>query len=454
MKAPVRTLDGQTVAVFGLGRSGLAAAHVALQRGAAVVGTDSRSREHASPELLALESNGVRLCLGGHPEAEFSAVDLCVVSPGVPRLPILDDLAGRGVEIVSELEFGSWFIQAPYAFVGGTNGKSTTTTLLGAMLAGAGSRVFVGGNLGTPICEAVGHDWDVLVVEVSSFQLERTPTVKPNASILLNITEDHLDRYATFADYAAAKGNAFVNQTSEDAAIVPEGDEICLQQARRGGGHVVTFGLTTESDYYIAGKDAIERASGERIALSEVDVHGVHNHQNLLAAFAAARALGARLEVIRAGARAFEPLAHRMRRVRELDGVAYYDDSKATNVGAAVTALLGLTEPACVLIAGGRDKQGSYGPLVAALAKKARAVVLIGEASDVIAQAVGDVVPTLRAASMQEAVLASRRLARRGDAVLLSPACSSFDMFTSYAHRGDVFAQAVLELRDSNFETR
>jgi UDP-N-acetylmuramoylalanine--D-glutamate ligase len=447
MKASVRDLSGQTVAVFGLGRSGIAAAQVALRHDAVVIGTDSRARDQVSAEVLSLEGQGVRLCLGGHPEAEFASVNLCVVSPGVPRLPILDALQARGVELVSELEFGLWFSKAPYAFVGGTNGKSTTTTLLGAMLAAPGRRVFVGGNLGTPVCEAVGQAWDALVIEVSSFQLERTPSVKPRASILLNVTEDHLDRYSTFGDYADAKGNAFVNQSGDDVAIVPAGDDVCLRQARRGQGRTVTFGLTPDLDYYITGREAVERASGQRVGLAEVDLHGIHNYQNFLAAFAAARALGATMEMITAGARAFTPLAHRMHRVRVLDGVSYYDDSKATNVGAAVTAVLGLIEPKCIVIAGGRDKQGSYAPLVEALAKKARALVLVGEASEVIAKAVGDALPIVRAASMQEAVERSQRLAKAGDAVLLSPACSSFDMFTSYAHRGDVFAGAVLDLQ-------
>lgn len=447
MKVPLPELSGQKVAVFGLGRSGIAAARVAASRGATVIGTDSRVRDQVSPEVLALERAGVRLALGGHSEDELAGVTLAVISPGIAPLRIFEHLAQRGAALVSELEFGLWFLDAPVAFIGGTNGKSTTTTLVGAMLEGPGRRVFVGGNLGTPVCEAVGQAWDALVVEVSSFQLERSPSVKPKASILLNVTEDHLDRYATFGDYADAKGNAFVNQTAGDWAIVPAGDTICLGQAKRGNGRVVTFGDSPDCDYFIAGESAVERSSGESILLDDVNMHGLHNHHNLLAAFAAARALGANIEQARAGARSFVPLAHRMHRVRVLDGVAYYDDSKATNVGAAVTAILGLSEARCVVIAGGRDKQGSYAPFVDALVHKACAVVLIGEASDIIATAVGDAVPVVRATSMADAVAKSRALVRAGDAVLLSPACSSFDMFTSYAHRGDAFAQAVLDLQ-------
>jgi UDP-N-acetylmuramoylalanine--D-glutamate ligase len=446
MNAPAPDLSGRRVAVFGLGRSGLAAVRLALAQGANVLGTDARSKEHVSEEVLGLQGQGVRLELGGHPDAAFVDVDLVVVSPGVAPLPLWDELTKRGVPVISELEFGLRHLRAPSLFVGGTNGKSTTTTLAGEMLRAGGRRVFLGGNLGVPVCEAVGQNWDALVIEVSSFQLERSPSVKPKASILLNITEDHLDRYATFADYAAAKGNAFVNQTSEDVAVVPFGDALCGEQARRGGGRLLTFGSDPSADYHVDQGAAVERSTGLRVALEGIQLHGVHNHHNLLAAFAAARALGATLGMIDQGARAFQPLSHRMQRVRVLKGVAYYDDSKATNVGAAVTAILGLTEPKGVVIAGGRDKQGSYAPLVEALSKKGRALVLIGEASDVIARAVAGALPIRRAASMKEAVAVASELALFGDAVLLSPACSSFDMFTNYAQRGEAFADAVLAL--------
>lgn len=443
MKAPAPDLSGLEIAVFGLGRSGVAAARVALERGARVIATDARLREDLSPAALELERFGARLELGGHPSTVFRDVKLVVVSPGIPDLGILRELTQQGAEVVSELEFGLRFLQVPTVFVGGTNGKSTTTTLVGSILQAEGSRVFVGGNLGTPVCEAMGQHWDALVLEVSSFQLERSPTVKPKASILLNVTEDHLDRYATFDDYAMAKGNAFVNQAPDDVAIVPAGDAVCSKQARRGGGRLVKFGSEPGLDYYLEDGFAVEHSSGFRLSLSDVDLHGVHNHHNLLAALAAARALGATETMVTEGVRRFVPLPHRMQRVRVLDGVAYYDDSKATNVGAAVTAISGLTERKCVVIAGGRDKQGSYAPFVQALASKARAVVLIGEATELIARAVGDVVPVRRAASMDEAVSLAREWSKPGDAVLLSPACSSFDMFTSYAHRGDVFAKAV-----------
>jgi UDP-N-acetylmuramoylalanine--D-glutamate ligase len=445
----VGDIAGKTVAVFGLGRSGVAASKVALSKGAKVVATDSRSASKVSAEVLSLRELGAELVLGGHEASAFREVDVCVVSPGVPPLPLFTDFAQRNVPIVSELEFGLCWVTAPIAAIGGTNGKSTTTTLTGAMLSAQGRRVFVGGNLGAPLCEAADQQWDCIVLEVSSFQLERSPSLKPKASVLLNITEDHLDRYSTFDEYAFAKGNAFVNQTSTDVAIVPVDDEVCRKQALRGRGRLCTFGTEAAGkgvDYFVAGRSAVERSSGFTLDLSQVRLHGMHNYLNLLAAFAAARALGASDDMIADGAETFVPLPHRMHKVRSLDGVSYYDDSKATNVGAAVTAIRGLSEASCVVIAGGRDKQGSYIPLVQALQEKARALVLIGEATPIIARAVDDAVPVHAASSMAEAVELAQRLAQDGDAVLLSPACSSFDMFTSYAHRGDVFADVVQRL--------
>jgi UDP-N-acetylmuramoylalanine--D-glutamate ligase len=260
----------------------------------------------------------------------------------------------------------------------------------------------------------------------------------------LNVTEDHLDRYPSLEAYATAKGNAFVNQTPEDVALVPAGDAICLGQARRGRARVVTFG--EGADYAVLGAEVVERETGTRFSLADTEFHGAHNFSNAAAAVAVARAFGLDDGAVRGGLRRFRALGHRMSLVAEIGGVRFYDDSKATNVGAAVTALSGISEPRAVLIAGGRDKLGSYEPLVSALGRKGRAVVLIGEAADRIETAVRGAVPVARAATMDDAVKRARALAEPGDAVLLSPACSSFDMFESYADRGDRFAAAVRSL--------
>jgi UDP-N-acetylmuramoylalanine--D-glutamate ligase len=437
-------LARKRVVVVGLGKSGVAAAKLCLAEGAHVVGTDSAPADKISEEARAL---GIELVLGGHEGANFETAHTIVVSPGVPPLPELLRAELAGVEVIGELELASRFIDAPIIAIGGTNGKSTTTTLVGDMFAAAGLRAFVGGNLGTPCCDAVNGNWDVVVLEVSSFQLERVPSFQPRVSVLLNITEDHLDRYPSFWAYAEAKGNAFVQQCPDDFAIVPEGDVDCRLQAKRGKGQVLSFG--SYGDYVVSGRSVTETRTGEVFDLESSALHGRHNLDNAAAAIAAARALDLRPAAIRKALAAFRPLPHRMARVASVGGVNFYDDSKGTNVGAAVTALLGLAETRGVLIAGGRDKQGAYEPLVAALSAKGRALVLMGEAADRIAAAVGSRVPVLRAGNMDEAVERAFAAAEPGDAVLLSPACSSFDMFKSYADRGDRFVSAVQRLAES-----
>jgi UDP-N-acetylmuramoylalanine--D-glutamate ligase len=409
-------LAGKKVIVVGLGKSGMAATRLCARLGASVVATDS------------------------------APADLIVISPGVPTFEALRDAEQQGVPVIGELALSASFLEVPVLLVGGTNGKSTTTSLLGDILKEAGLKTFVGGNLGTPAAEAVSKSIDVAVLEVSSFQLERAAGLKARVSILLNITEDHLDRYATFQDYADAKGNAFVAQDENDLALIPEGDYEARRQAQRGKGRVLEIG-GAGADYALVGHTVVEQSSEQRFELGRTRLHGRHNHTNAAFAIAAARAIGVPALAVQQALWDFQPLPHRMALVTEAQGVRFYDDSKGTNVGAAVTALLGLSEERGVLIAGGRDKLGSYEPLVDALKKKGRAVVLIGEAADKIAGAVRDAVPVLRASDMPGAVKAAFGVAKPGDAVLLSPACSSFDMFKSYADRGDQFAKAALSLK-------
>jgi len=434
-------LNGHRVIVVGLGKSGLAAARLCQARGARVIGTDTAPLESLSPEATAL---GIELRAGGHDGVRFTEADLVVVSPGVPNFPALELAERAGVEVIGELELAWRFLDASVVAVGGTNGKSTTTTLVGGLLKAAGREVFVGGNLGEPAANAVGKGFDAVVLEVSSFQLERAPLFRPEVSILLNVTEDHLDRYPSFSLYADAKGNAFVNQEPGDIAVVPFGDTLCEEQARRGRGELLTFGRA--GDYSVQGRAVVEARSGEVFDLASSTLHGRHNLDNAAAAIAAVRALDAGAPAIRDGLARFEPLPHRMAKVGELRGVTFYDDSKGTNVGAAVTALRGLSEARGVLIAGGRDKQGSYEPLVEAIRERARAVVVLGEAAERIFGAIGGAVPVEHAVDIDDAVRRAFRLAERGDAVLLSPACSSFDMFKSYAERGDRFVAAFVRL--------
>jgi UDP-N-acetylmuramoylalanine--D-glutamate ligase len=438
-------VKNQRVVVIGLGTSGIAACRLLVARGAKVVGTDAKPRASASSAVLALEADGVSLALGEHDKAIFDDVDLVVVSPGVPAFSALTAAEERGVRIWGEVELAVQALAkpAPVIAIGGTNGKSTTTSLIGELLEASGKKVFVGGNLGEPLASHVDEAFDVVVLEVSSFQMERVESFRPKVSLLLNVSPDHLDRYPSEAAYADAKGNAFVRQTADDVAVVPFGDDVCLAQAKRGQGRIVTFGgagadVAVLTETIVDGPNSYERA---RIALQ-----GGHNALNVAAALAAVRPFSIDPAVIRDVLARFSGLAHRMVFVRERSGVRFYDDSKGTNVGASVTAVRGISEEKVVLIAGGRDKGGSYGPLVDALRERGRAAVLIGEARELIRDAVGSAIPVRLASTMDEAVAVSADLAQAGDAVLLSPACSSFDMFKDYKHRGDDFVRAVLAL--------
>jgi UDP-N-acetylmuramoylalanine--D-glutamate ligase len=441
-------LSGKTVAVVGLGESGVAAAELALRAGAEVMGMDVAAEGDLSVEARALAAKGVRLFVGGHDPSAIKRADVVVVSPGVPSLPILAHASAAGALVIGELELASRCIDAPIVAIGGTNGKSTTTALVYQMLAAQGRKAFVGANFGRPLSLAVGEKFDVLVLEVSSFQMERAPTFHPRVAALLNVTEDHLDRYPSFQAYAAAKGNMFQNQSSDDVAVVPRGDVVVAREAARGDGRLITFGPGGDIGVDEGARAIVDRLRDVRYPLDEMKLRGGHNLLDASAAVACASEAGAARQAIASVLSTFEGLAHRTAFVSEVAGVRYYDDSKGTNVGAAVSALRGLDEACVVLIAGGRDKRGSYEPLVVELAKKGRGLVLIGEASDRIAEAVKGVVTTARASSMDEAVRVAASLAKRGDGVLLSPACSSFDMFRDYKDRGDAFVRAVRSLAD------
>lgn len=437
-------LQGQTVVVVGLGRSGIAAANLCARRGARVIGTDTVARSQAPAAMLALENQGVVLHLGGHENVPWHSADCVIVSPGVPSFAALQAFEHTGRPVIGELDLACRFATAPYAVVGGTNGKSTVTSWLGQMLAASFKKTFVGGNLGTPLSEQLDENFDAIVLEVSSFQAERVPALHPRAAALLNITDDHLDRYDSFEAYAHAKGNVFVNMKPGDVAVIPAGDQDCERQARRGQAELVRFGAG--GDVFIEGSDLVHGPLGWRFDKTTIRLRGGHNEANACAAVAMAAAMGASYEGIASALTSFEALAHRTELVGEHHGVRFYDDSKGTNVGATVAALCGLQEPMAVLIAGGRDKQGSYEPLVRVLPDKARALVLIGEAADRIEQAVKDKVAVARAGTMSEAVSRAFALAQRGDAVLLSPMCSSYDMFRDYKERGKAFREAVARL--------
>ncbi|HEX9294189.1 MAG TPA: UDP-N-acetylmuramoyl-L-alanine--D-glutamate ligase, partial [Polyangiaceae bacterium] len=348
-------LSGKTVVVVGLGESGVAAVELALGRRATVIGTDAAPEPKLSPRARALTTRGVQIIAGRNDAEVVMRADVVVVSPGVPPLPMFEQARRAGALVVGELELASRFLDAPIVAVGGTNGKSTTTALVHAMLVKHGKKTFVGANFGRPLSAAVGEPFDALVLEVSSFQMERAPSFHPHVAALLNITEDHLDRYRSFAEYAAAKGNMFVNQTTDDVAVVPKGDRVAEREARRGSARIVTFGPGGDVRPELAGDAIVDRLRENRYPLSSIKLRGAHNLLNVSAAIACASEAGASHPAIVAALAEFEGLAHRTARIADVAGVAYYDDSKGTNVGAAVAALRGLQETKVVLIAGGRD---------------------------------------------------------------------------------------------------
>jgi UDP-N-acetylmuramoylalanine--D-glutamate ligase len=459
-----QALEGKRVLVVGAGRSGIAAAQLCARLGARVTVTDRQPEAALGAQLAGLPAGVVRE-LGGHQRESFLKAQLIVLSPGVPPLPEVEAAREAKVPITGELELAAGLVRAPMVAITGTNGKSTTTTLCGQMLAATGHPTFVGGNLGTPLAEAVGSpaaERGFVVVEASSFQLETAERFRPRVGVLLNITPDHLDRYADVEAYTAAKLRLFAAQGPEDFAVLNVDDARVASLSARLKGELVPFSTRTgrapgpqvERAGWVEGgelclrlPDGQERGqrSVERYEVSSPGLVGRHNLENALAASLSARLLGATAEEVRTVLQTFEPLPHRMIQVGDLDGVRYYDDSKGTNVGAVVAALDGFPRPV-VLIAGGRDKGGSYEPLARSLRKVGRAVVVIGEAADRIAGALAEAAPDLpveRAGSLGDAVVAARRLAHPGDAVVLSPACSSFDMFRNYAERGDAFREAV-----------
>jgi UDP-N-acetylmuramoylalanine--D-glutamate ligase len=443
-------LAGKRVLVVGLGRSGVAAARLCAARGAIVTVTDAKDEAALGPALAALPAD-VRREVGGHRLETFVAAQLVVLSPGVPEIPELTAAREAGVAVTGEMELASRFVEAPIIAITGTNGKSTTTMLIGAMIRAGGRPTFVGGNLGQPLAEAVGTPaagaGGVCVVEVSSFQLETVETFSPRVGVLLNVTADHLDRYPDMDAYAATKARLFAAQHAADFAVVNADDALVARHAAAVPGHRIAFSTAQRlpEGAWLAGGELVVRLPGARPESYPAVLPalvGRHNQANALAALLAARLAGATpAEALRALAE-FRSLPHRMELVAESDGVAWYDDSKGTNVGAVVASLDGFPRPV-VLIAGGRDKGGDYGPLADTMARVGRGAVLIGEAANKIEAALGSVVPTQRAGGMEEAVALARRLAAPGDAVVLSPACSSFDMFRDYAHRAEVFRAAV-----------
>lgn len=456
-------LAHKNVLVVGLGRSGAAAAAFLKRKGAVVTVTDTGTEQQIGPVAGELGRLGVAVEIGGHDPESFNAAELIVVSPGVPHTiaPIVQ-ASERGVPVIGEVELASRFIAEPVVAVTGTNGKTTATLLIGEMLRRSGLDTFVGGNIGTPLVEYTKRTRraDVIVAEVSSFQLDTIAGFKPHVGVLLNITEDHLDRYPDFEGYARSKARLFENQSEEDIAIINGADPVVENVCRKINAKKLYFNIRNGSDegvrvdgnrlaIFLPDHFENRKIGGERrfsLDLSRVRFKGRHNFENAGAASLAALAAGGSIEGVRAAMDDFLPPEHRLELVETIDGVGFYNDSKATNVDAVKRALESFEEPV-VLIMGGRDKGGDFGALAGRIRGNVTQLILMGEARETIARALDREVGIALAGSMEEAVDKAAALSVPGQSVVLSPGCTSFDMYTDYAERGVAFKAAVVGLR-------
>ena len=441
-------LRNKKVLVVGLAKTGLATAEFLVTKGARVTVTDKLPAFELGSTADHAKELGCSLALGGHPLEPFTQAELIIVSPGVPLdLPELAEARLRSIPVMGELELASRFLQLPVVAISGTNGKTTTTALAGDMLMHSGKRVFVGGNIGNPLITLLNEKepFELAVVEVSSFQLDSMENFHPQVAVLLNISEDHLDRYPSFADYVASKCRLFANQTEEDTAVVPARDPLiavrCTIRSRQ-----LNFSLSKNSAhaYLDSGWLMCRVMPGplRRYDLRRWQLPGKHNQQNLLAAVLAATSMGAKPEAIQETIDTFKPLPHRMELVHQWRGIRFYDDSKGTNVDSVIHSLESFSSP-IILIAGGRDKEGSYDPLVNLVRQRVKMLVLLGEARFRLAEALGNLSCTVVVEDMDGAVQVALGVAAAGDVVLLSPACSSFDQYEDYRTRGDHFRNLV-----------
>jgi UDP-N-acetylmuramoylalanine--D-glutamate ligase len=449
------TYSGKKILVVGLGKTGVGLCRFLAARGARVTATDSAPPDELAAALTALQGLDIVLELG-RPQPERSQdFDLIVASPGVPpELPWLADAVARGIPLVGELEIAGHYLRLPVAAITGTNGKTTTTTLLGEMLQASGRCPLVGGNIGTPLVDLVDRQdqADCLILEISSFQLDTAPSFRPDAAALLNITADHLERYTDFQAYADSKALLFRNQTAADLAVLNADDPLVAALAPQLHSRVHLF--STQKPLTVGAWKTDHRLQvrlnpGADLAidfpLADIALPGAHNLENLMAALLLSLAMGATPAGCAKVLASFLGLPHRLEWVATINGIDFYDDSKATNVGAVVRSLEYFDRPV-VLIAGGRDKGGDYGPLLPWLRRKVKQVIILGEAREILAAAFAGQAPLQTAADMAQAVTLAHAAAVPGDIVLLSPACSSFDMFRDYAARGRVFQEAVRSL--------
>jgi UDP-N-acetylmuramoylalanine--D-glutamate ligase len=447
-------LKGKKVLVVGLGKSGLAAALFLRHRGAQVTVSDVRSAEALAKDIPALLEEGIMVETGGHGLLTFRRQDLIVVSPGVPLdTPELAQVKSFGLPVIGELELAVRFLKGKIVAITGSNGKTTTTALVGEILQKAGIPTLVGGNIGVPVVSLIDQSTDETwsVLEVSSFQLESTAKFHPSIAVILNITPDHLDRHGTFENYALAKERIFAAQNVSDCVVLNADNVRAAQAATRSSASVHWFSMEHPvaqgawlEDGFVVYRDLPEAPIEKIVALNGIPLKGAHNVENVLAAVCAARKAGAPADAIRQAIEAFQAVEHRLEYVTTVNGVEYYNDSKATNVDATLKAIAAF-QSGIHLILGGKDKGSDYTLLAQLLRAHVRAVYTIGSAAAKIESQLRGVVPILSCESLDSAVSAAASAARPGEVVLLAPACSSFDQFESYEHRGRVFKELVTE---------
>lgn len=445
-------LRGKRVLVVGLARTGIATALYCAERGARVTATESRPESEVAEAAAKLRAAGCALELGGHREETFLAQDLIVPSPGVPSdAPLLLAARARDIPVWSEIELAYRFLKGKLIGITGSNGKTTTTSLIAHVLETAGLPVILAGNIGTPLISRVDEtsESSVCVVEMSSFQLELIDSLRPDIGVFLNLTPDHLDRHASLEAYARAKARLFENQIERDTAVLNSDDPaVAAYVPTRPQVYWFSRRRQVEQGAFVRASDIVFRQGGaEQVLLrrEEIGLPGAHNLENVLAAVAAASLEGAEREAIAAGVRSFAGVEHRLEFVAEIHGVRYYNDSKATNVDATLKALDAFPGRLHVIL-GGKDKGSDYTVLREPLREKALQALLIGAAADKIEEQIAGSVAVERAGTLERALETASHRAQPGDTILLAPACASFDQFQNYEHRGRVFKQLVRQL--------
>lgn len=447
-------LAGKRVLVVGLGRSGVASALFLKARGASVTVSDSKSSDQLREEIPMLLDQGITVETGGHGERTFQNQDLIVVSPGVPvdAQPLVQARA-LGAPVIGEIELAYDFLAGPIVAITGSNGKTTTTTLVGQILSKSGMKTLVGGNIGTPSISLVSEasKESVIVLEISSFQLETIRAFRPKIAVILNVTPDHLDRHRTFEAYVNAKARIFENQQPEDLAVLNGDDPTCRQLATRTRAQVFWFSRKSpvEQGAFVHEQKIFFRREGseqEVMPVNELPLKGAHNIENVLASVCCGALTGCSIDSIRATVLDFKAVEHRLEYVATVRGVDYFNDSKATNVDATIKALESF--PANIhLILGGKDKGSDYAVLNDLLRQRVKSVYTIGAAAEKIQSHIRGTVTIIPSGTIESAVKQASASAQAGDVVLLAPACASFDQFQNYEHRGRVFKELVLSLR-------